>query len=170
MVLGLFTLLSWVLRLGISSIAGERLTRRLRNHVFSEMLRQPATWHDQPEHETGRLTHVLTDDVVAVRNMGIEYYSLAVTLIFLMLGGLASAFAFCWQEAFVVLAVAPLIASSGFVMVVLDKFNKKSDNALRPAAAHLALSLNYYRVILSLGRSTAYCSESTRRENGNNSS
>ncbi len=77
--------------------------------------------------------------------------SLLLALLVLAGAGIGTAFASCWTEALVVLAIMPLIASSIFVVIVLEESHKKTNKILQPAAAHLTSTLTYFRVILTLG-------------------
>ncbi|XP_058800345.1 ATP-dependent translocase ABCB1-like [Phymastichus coffea] len=48
-------------------IAGERLTMRLRGHLFEAMLRQEVGWYDEPANGTGALCSKLSTDAAAVQ-------------------------------------------------------------------------------------------------------
>jgi hypothetical protein len=77
--------------------------------------------------------------------------SLLLALLVLAGAGVGTAFGSCWSEALVVLAIMPLIASSVFVVIVLEDSHKKANKTLQPAALHLTSTLTYFRVILTLG-------------------
>ena len=50
-------------------ICGERLTMRLRNMVFSTMLRQEIAWFDHPDNSTGALCSRLSADASSVHGV-----------------------------------------------------------------------------------------------------
>ena len=51
------------------SVAGERLTARLRVKTFKAMLRQEAGWFDRRENATGALTQRLATDASEVKGV-----------------------------------------------------------------------------------------------------
>ena len=58
------------------SMAGERLTKRLRYHSFKAMLRQEMAWFDRKTNSTGALLTRLASDTAAVKGVSIILRSL----------------------------------------------------------------------------------------------
>ena len=53
------------------SVAGERLTKRLRYHSFKAMLRQEMGWFDRKANSTGALLTRLASDTGAVKGVSV---------------------------------------------------------------------------------------------------
>jgi ATP-binding cassette subfamily B (MDR/TAP) protein 1 len=113
-------------------VAGERLTRRLREGAFASMLRQEMAWHDAPANSAANLTANLSRDVTLVTAVtgeatGIQLANLAtlsvgLTLIF-WLG--------TWQLGLLALCVVPVIG----VTIILQLRAQRGEGA-GAAAAH----------------------------------
>ncbi len=61
------------------SIAGERLTKRLRYLSFQSMLRQEIAWFDKKSNSTGALTTKLATDASEVKGVS-GYYALHIII------------------------------------------------------------------------------------------
>ena len=53
------------------SVAGERLTKRLRYRSFKAMLRQEMAWFDRKANSTGALLTRLASDTAAVKGVSV---------------------------------------------------------------------------------------------------
>jgi ABC-type multidrug transport system fused ATPase/permease subunit len=95
---------------GCFGIAGERLTRRIRETSFQAMLRQEIAWYDDERHGTGALTSMLSEQADRIQALTGPNAANLLQLIVSMGGGLGLAFYFSWQMTLVVLACIPFLA------------------------------------------------------------
>lgn len=79
------------------SVAGFRLTRRMRVKVFEKILRHSIGWFDFPEHSTGELTTMLEEDAEAVSNVTGSQLGQKVQVFSSLATGLAISLSFSWQ-------------------------------------------------------------------------
>ncbi|EGD76002.1 multidrug resistance protein [Salpingoeca rosetta] len=97
------------------SVAGERLTMRLRDMVFRVMVSKSAGWYDDPRHSRGILTTRLSSDASAVRGTLGDRLGLFVQILFTILGCITVACIYCWRVGLVILAAFPVVALGGAV-------------------------------------------------------
>ena len=79
------------------AIAGERLTKRLREESFEALLSQPASWYDFSENSRGVLTSRLSADASAVRGMMGDRLALFTSIMSTVIGCMLVAFLLCWR-------------------------------------------------------------------------
>ncbi|KAK4470587.1 hypothetical protein MN116_006128 [Schistosoma mekongi] len=70
--LGLIRLASSTLQGYFLGVAGQKLTRRLRENLFASMLKQEMAWHDKPENNPGTLSFILASDTNKLRQIHIN--------------------------------------------------------------------------------------------------
>ncbi|CAM9430402.1 unnamed protein product [Ascophyllum nodosum] len=97
------------------SVAGERLTRRLREITFKAILRHDVSWFDKDENSVGCLTTNLEEDSAKVKlatgiSVG-QTTQLTVTLLIGVLIGLITA----WQVGLLAMALIPLVGAAAVV-------------------------------------------------------
>lgn len=79
------------------AVAGERLTKRLREESFVALLSQPASWYDFTENSRGVLTSRLSTDASAVRGMMGDRLALFTSIMATVIGCMLVAFLLCWR-------------------------------------------------------------------------
>ncbi|KAI9187809.1 hypothetical protein H9P43_002200 [Blastocladiella emersonii ATCC 22665] len=112
--IGVATLLLTTVQYGTLGVAGERLTRRVRQTMFASMLRQDAAWYDAPQHGTGVLTTVLTEDADRVQSLVGPTLAHLLRLAVSIVASVAIAFVTSWQMALVVMCTMPVIAAGSY--------------------------------------------------------
>lgn len=110
-------------------LAGERLTYRLRQDLFLNILSQPAGWFDDKEHSKSSLNTTLGVHTSKARDLVGDSTSILTLIIVMLGGGISVAFAFCWRTAAVVLATMPLMALGG-IMLQKIAFASGEDDAV----------------------------------------
>jgi ATP-binding cassette subfamily B (MDR/TAP) protein 1 len=75
---------------------GEGLTYRLRYDVFSKILRMPASWFDDPQHNPGTLAVRLASEATIVNALTSNIIGLQVTNLASFTTGMIIAFYFSW--------------------------------------------------------------------------
>ncbi|CAL1527237.1 unnamed protein product [Lymnaea stagnalis] len=118
--------------------SGERLTKRLRQQTFQNILRQDVEYFDSPKHSTGALTTRLATDASMIKNATGIRLAVIVQSITSMGAGLGIAFAYGWKLALAVLAGVPILALSGMLNMKLLKRNQQRDSQLLEDAGKTA--------------------------------
>ncbi|KAJ3365129.1 Multidrug resistance protein 1 [Allomyces javanicus] len=95
---------------GCFGVAGERLTRRIRETTFQAMLRQDMVWFDDERHGTGALTAQLSEQADRIQNLTGPNAANLLQLLASMGAAVGLAFYYSWQLALVVLACVPMLA------------------------------------------------------------
>eukprot|EP00611_Tribonema_gayanum_P029891 TRINITY_DN8149_c0_g2_i5.p1 TRINITY_DN8149_c0_g2~~TRINITY_DN8149_c0_g2_i5.p1 ORF type:complete len:1186 (-),score=295.98 TRINITY_DN8149_c0_g2_i5:444-3758(-) len=117
---------SMVMAVGFT-IAGARITLRVRKSMFNSMLRHHLAWHDA--HSTGELLVQLEDDANAISRATGIMLGTRTQLMCTMAMGLVTAFVAAWQLGIMVIAIIPVLA----VSVVVEHFAKH----YRASKAHM---------------------------------
>ena len=95
---------------GIFGIIGERLTTRLRVHLFRAILRQDVGFFDDPANSVGALTSNLRTDTSAVHSATGKSFGSAVQTFGSLVFGLSVALEASWKFGLVLIACVPVLA------------------------------------------------------------
>ncbi|RLN50021.1 hypothetical protein BBJ29_002959 [Phytophthora kernoviae] len=137
------------------AVASERLVARIRLAAFSAMLRQNVGWFDEAENASGGLLSRLSTDAATLQAMTSE--SLNRWLVNITTLGIVFAvcFYFSWQMTLILLAMAPLLTISSFLVNKSvadgDSTAKKNNDADASAGALLTNAIESTRTVASLG-------------------
>eukprot|EP00730_Choanoeca_flexa_P008619 TRINITY_DN12512_c1_g1_i10.p1 TRINITY_DN12512_c1_g1~~TRINITY_DN12512_c1_g1_i10.p1 ORF type:complete len:536 (+),score=85.02 TRINITY_DN12512_c1_g1_i10:218-1609(+) len=140
------------------AIAGERLTKRLREESFMALITQPASWYDFPENSRGILTSRLSADASAVRGMMGDRLALMAQIVATLIGCLLVAFLFCWRVGAVLLAAAP-VAGLGAALQFKLMSGFSSGKAYERSGKFASQSIEHVRDVAALGRLEAFVSD-----------
>ncbi|KAF7146796.1 hypothetical protein RHSIM_Rhsim04G0106400 [Rhododendron simsii] len=116
-VLGVASLLAYPARSYLFSLAGCKLIKRLRSMCFEKVIQMEISWFDKPENSSGAIGARLSADAATVRALVGDALAQLVQDSASAIAGLVIAFTACWQLAFIVLALIPLIGVSGYVQL-----------------------------------------------------
>eukprot|EP00045_Choanoeca_perplexa_P017639 m.260542 g.260542 ORF g.260542 m.260542 type:complete len:1285 (+) comp17591_c0_seq13:3177-7031(+) len=137
------------------AIAGERLTRRLREESFVALLSQPASWYDYPENSRGILTSRLSTDASAVRGMMGDRLALFVQIVSTVVGCMLVAFLLCWRVGAVLLAAAPVSAFGAALQFKLMS-GFADGKAYEQSGKFASQAIEHVRDVAALGRLEAF--------------
>eukprot|EP00903_Cladosiphon_okamuranus_P008530 g8189.t1 len=99
------------------SVAGERLTRRLREVGFKSILRHDVGWFDKDENSVGVLTTRLEEDASKVQLATGTNVANKTQLIVTVCLGVVIGMISAWQIGLLALALIPMMASASFVQM-----------------------------------------------------
>ncbi|KAL1833030.1 hypothetical protein DCAR_0103079 [Daucus carota subsp. sativus] len=116
-VLGLATFIAYPSQTYFFSVAGCKLIRRIRHMCFEKVVTMEVGWFDKPENSSGAIGARLSADAASVRALVGDTLAQVVQNGASAVAGLVIAFAACWQLAFIVLAMLPLIGLNGYVQM-----------------------------------------------------
>ncbi|ORZ35602.1 multidrug resistance protein 1 [Catenaria anguillulae PL171] len=95
---------------GCFGIAGERLTKRIRENAFAAMLRQEMGWFDDEKNGTGALTARLSEQADKIQLLTGPNLANLFQLIVSMGSAIGIAFYYSWRQTLTVLACVPILA------------------------------------------------------------
>ncbi|XP_068335797.1 ABC transporter B family member 21-like [Pyrus communis] len=121
MVLGVSSFLVIPARGYFFSVAGSKLIERIRLMCFERVVHMEVGWFDEPENSSGSVGARLSADAATVRALVGDALAQIVNSIATAIAGLVIAFITCWQLAFIILAVIPLIGVNGYVQAKFMK-------------------------------------------------
>eukprot|EP00730_Choanoeca_flexa_P006144 TRINITY_DN12095_c3_g2_i4.p1 TRINITY_DN12095_c3_g2~~TRINITY_DN12095_c3_g2_i4.p1 ORF type:complete len:1304 (+),score=400.93 TRINITY_DN12095_c3_g2_i4:47-3958(+) len=143
------------LKFYLLAVAGERLTKRLREESFMAMITQPASWYDFPENSRGILTSRLSADASAVRGMMGDRLALMAQIVATLIGCLLVAFIVCWRVGAVLLAAAPIVGLGGALQFKLMS-GFASGKAYERSGKFASQAIEHVRDVAALGRLEAF--------------
>lgn len=91
------------------SIAGERLTMKLRRDVFAVMIRQHIGWFDDPQNNTGALCSKLSSDASQIQGATGSRLATLSQAVSTLIGSAVIALYYNWKVGLVVLSSVPLV-------------------------------------------------------------
>ncbi|XP_009363069.2 ABC transporter B family member 11 [Pyrus x bretschneideri] len=121
MVLGVSSFLVIPARGYFFSVAGSKLIERIRLMCFERVVHMEVGWFDEPENSSGSVGARLSADAATVRALVGDALAQIVNSIATAIAGLVIAFITCWQLAFIILALIPLIGVNGYVQAKFMK-------------------------------------------------
>ncbi|KAL8101133.1 ABC transporter B family member 21-like [Apium graveolens] len=116
-VLGLASFIVYPSQTYFFSVAGCKLIRRIRQMCFEKVVTMEVGWFDKPENSSGAIGARLSADAASVRALVGDTLAQVVQNASSAVAGLVIAFVACWQLAFIVLAMLPLIGLNGYVQM-----------------------------------------------------
>jgi ATP-binding cassette subfamily B (MDR/TAP) protein 1 len=115
------------------SVAGFRLTRRLRVLVFDKIVRHGMGWFDFPEHSTGELTSRLEEDAEAVSKVTGWSLGQQIQVIASLVVGITISLTFSWRIGLIALACVPVIMCAAFVQAICTQHKVIEQDGLSSA-------------------------------------
>nr|XP_023893066.1 ABC transporter B family member 11-like isoform X1 [Quercus suber]XP_023893067.1 ABC transporter B family member 11-like isoform X1 [Quercus suber] len=121
MLLGLASFLIIPARSYFFAVAGCKLIGRIRVMCFEKVVNMEVSWFDDPDNSSGAIGARLSADAALVRALVGDALGQMVENMASAVAGLVIAFVACWQLAFIVLVLIPLIGVNAFIQVKFMK-------------------------------------------------
>ncbi|TPX37059.1 hypothetical protein SmJEL517_g00869 [Synchytrium microbalum] len=154
---GAFVIFSDIAGMGI---AGEILTKRLREMTFRKMLHQEIAFYDDEDTSVGVLTNRLNDDAARVRQMVLGVLDTAVSACAALGTGLTISFIYDWRLTLVVLCTFPLLIAAGMVQFrSFTGVGEKTKTAYNKSNQIANEALDSIRTISTLTKETYFYDE-----------
>lgn len=99
------------------SLAGCKLVRRIRELCFEKVVRMEVGWFDEPENSSGCIGARLSADAATIRALVGDALGQLVQNASSAITGVVIAFTACWELAFIILFLLPLVGISGYFQV-----------------------------------------------------
>lgn len=139
------------------SIAGEKLTMKLRNKAFTNILRQDISWFEDERHSTGKIATRLATDVPMVKSAAGTRIGTVISAAVTLGASIIIAFIFGWKLALALLAVVPILMISGIWQMKILKGHQKRDAELMSEAGNVASeAIENIRTVQSLTLERAF--------------
>ncbi|KAM0028062.1 putative ABC-type xenobiotic transporter [Helianthus debilis subsp. tardiflorus] len=119
--LGVVACISLSARTYFFSVAGCKLIKRMRSLCFEKVINMEIGWFDKPENSSGAIGARLSADAASVRGLVGDALAQLIQDLSSVVSGLTIALASCWQLAFIILALIPLVVANGFVQLKFTK-------------------------------------------------
>jgi len=122
--LGVASLFAFPTRTYLFSVAGCRLIKRVRSMCFEKVVQMEVSWFDEPENSSGAIGARLSANAANLRTLVGDALGQLVQDSATAIVGLFIAFTACWELAFIILALIPLIGLNAyFQMKFMQGFN-----------------------------------------------
>ncbi|XP_063777828.1 ATP-binding cassette sub-family B member 5-like isoform X2 [Pseudophryne corroboree] len=133
--------------------SGEVLTMRLRQMAFKAMLRQEISWFDNKKHNTGALTTKLATDASQIQTATGSRLGLVAENVATIGLSIIIAFAFGWEMSLLILALAPVLVTTGLLETkALVGFANRDKKQLQQAGKIATEAVDNIRTVVSLTR------------------
>ncbi|KAJ6323369.1 hypothetical protein OIU76_010809 [Salix suchowensis] len=119
--IGVICLLIQPVKQYLFAVAGCKLIKRIRSMCFEKVIYMEVGWFDQLDHSSGAIGARLSADAAMVRGLVGDALGMLVQNLGTAVFALVIAFQACWQLAFIMLALLPLLGVNGFTQ---QKFMK----------------------------------------------
>ncbi|XP_004304810.1 PREDICTED: ABC transporter B family member 4-like [Fragaria vesca subsp. vesca] len=134
--LGLASLLVIPVRSYFFSVAGCKLVERIRLMCFTKVVHMEVGWFDEPR--SGEIGAKLSANAATVRCLVGDALAQVIGNIATAVAGLVIAFVACWQMAFIVLVLFPLIGVTGYMELKFIKGFSADSKMMYEEASQIA--------------------------------
>lgn len=139
-------------QLGMLGISGERLSRRLRQQSFRQLLKQDMGFFDEKENSLGALTTRLATEAAMVRGIAGDSLGALTFALSSIITGFLVAYLACWRVALVVTAIFPLMAVAGALQLkMMIGFDSDSEKKFAEAGAIASEAVDNFDTVTSVG-------------------
>ncbi|CAF2162604.1 unnamed protein product [Rotaria magnacalcarata] len=168
------------------SVAGSKLTERIRTKAFASLLRQEVAYFDQSENSSGAICHRLSSDALSIQQITSTRLGYICKTLAMFMLGIIFGFLFNYQFSLIVLFMLFIVAAFTYLNIIFEmRLHKKCGNILRQASSvndlgdiqfdHVKFSypcrptstvVNILKLIIKSGQKVAFvgasgCGEST---------
>ena len=145
------------LQSALLNISGDRLTQRLRGHLFTAIMKQDLAFFDFPDNGVGRLTTKLASDALMVEQAAGLRFGIYAEIFASIFTGLFISFWYCWEIALVVLATFPLLLAGSAARAALKSgFAREIKKAYETSGQIASEAVLAIRTVAALGREATF--------------
>ncbi|RCV06779.1 hypothetical protein SETIT_1G191000v2 [Setaria italica] len=129
-------------------VMGERLTKRIREHMLTKILTFEIAWFDHEENSTGAICSQLAKDANAVRSLVGDRMALAIQVVSSVLVSWTMGLVIAWRLAVVMIAAQPLIIIGFYARrALLKNMSKRSIRAQSEGSKLAAEAISNFRTV-----------------------
>ncbi|XP_010147784.1 PREDICTED: multidrug resistance protein 1-like [Eurypyga helias] len=167
LLLGVITLVAYIIQGFTFGKSGEILTMRLRSLSFRALLQQEVGWYDDRKNAVGVLLTRLATDASQVKGATGSRLGLMTMTVFTLLTAIVIAFVYGWQLTLLILACIPfVIATNAATVSSVSGHAAKDQKALEEAGRISTESVENIRTVASLTREAAFYEKYVTSLNG----
>ncbi|XP_030301088.1 ATP-binding cassette sub-family B member 5 [Calypte anna] len=157
LLIGVITLVAYVVQGFMFGKSGEMLTKRLRSLSFRALLQQEIGWYDDQKNAVGVLLTRLATDASQVKGATGRRLGLMTMSVFTLLTAIIIAFVYGWQLTLLILACIPFVVVTNAARVSsVSGHAAKDQKALEEAGRISTESVENIRTVASLTREEAF--------------
>ncbi|NXS57451.1 MDR1 protein, partial [Brachypteracias leptosomus] len=157
LLLGVVTLVAYIIQGFMFGKSGEMLTMRLRSLSFRALLQQEVGWYDDQKNAVGVLLTRLATDASQVKGATGSRLGLMTMTVFTLVTAIIIAFVYGWQLTLLILACIPfVIATNAASVSSVSGHAAKDQKALEEAGRIATESVENIRTVASLTREEAF--------------
>nr|CAD7571680.1 unnamed protein product [Timema californicum] len=139
------------------TLAGEKLTMRLRKLLFQAMVHQEIAWFDEGNNNTGALCAKLSGDTSSVQGATGQRLGTIFSSFSTLVLGLTLSLYYEWRLGLATLAFAPIILISHYLFQFMIKNGQQANQETLEKATKLAVeAVGNIRTVAGLGREKAF--------------
>ncbi|ORY75120.1 P-loop containing nucleoside triphosphate hydrolase protein [Protomyces lactucae-debilis] len=133
---------------GVSSV---RLTQRVKNRVFAQLLETPIEYYDDEDNSADRIASRIDTDTASLGGLSGQFIGTAFSVTTSILSGVILAHAVAWKIALVLFPAVPLIILAGYARLKVISHNQhRNETAFEDSAALASEAVNNIKTIASL--------------------
>ncbi|KAM6422510.1 LOW QUALITY PROTEIN: ATP-binding cassette sub-family B member 5 [Rhynochetos jubatus] len=167
LLLGVITLVAYIIQGFMFGKSGEILTMRLRSLSFRALLQQEVGWYDDQKNAVGVLLTRLATDASQVKGATGTRLGLMTMTVFTLLTAIIIAFVYGWQLTLLILACIPFVIATNAARVSsVSGHAAKDQKALEEAGRISTESVENIRTVASLTREAAFYEKYVTSLNG----
>ncbi|CAM4807918.1 unnamed protein product [Rotaria magnacalcarata] len=118
------------------SVAGSKLTERIRTKAFASLLRQEVAYFDQSENSSGAICHRLSSDALSIQQITSTRLGYICETLAMFMLGIIFGFLFNYQFSLIVLFMLFIVAAFTYLNIIFEmRLHKKCGNILRQASS-----------------------------------
>ncbi|CAF3921026.1 unnamed protein product, partial [Rotaria magnacalcarata] len=118
------------------SVAGSKLTERIRTKAFASLLRQEVAYFDQSENSSGAICHRLSSDALSIQQITSTRLGYICKTLAMFMLGIIFGFLFNYQFSLIVLFMLFIVAAFTYLNIIFEmRLHKKCGNILRQASS-----------------------------------
>jgi len=156
-IIGLAACICQLLQIGCFSVAGAKLTTRLRSMTFRKLVRMDVGYFDREDNATGKITGRLAEDANLVQGLSGQNFGQILSLAVTAITGLVIAFVSSWRMTLVIIGTVPLMAAAGyFDMKALTGTGDLTKKAYLDASRVATEAIEFIRTVHTLTQEQAF--------------
>jgi ATP-binding cassette subfamily B (MDR/TAP) protein 1 len=136
---------------GIFGNIGERLTTRLRIHLFRSIMRQDVAFFDEKANSVGALTTLLQTDTAKVRTMTGQSFGSAIQAAAALTFGLTVSLNASWKYGLVLLACVPILSVGEMLNMKNLADSTAMDENVADGSAHVSETVTMIKDVHAFG-------------------
>ncbi|KAK9149264.1 hypothetical protein Scep_008021 [Stephania cephalantha] len=136
---------------GFCGLAGTKLTKRVRGHLFQAILKQEPGWFDFDENSIGALVSKLSVDCVSFRSVLGDKFSVILMGLSSAVVGLVACFCLDWRLTLLATALTPFTLGASYLSLIINIGPKLDNSSYARASSIAASAISNIRTVATFG-------------------